>query len=209
MLVPNWMKTGNIGECNLPVHLTEDEIYVGNAWFWRSVESREVILQQIKGMIDKIRSIAPPADTTIASLIGRTLWYPLISPTEVRLELILYVSGFRVGPNIFPPKLHRSYSLHLRRTFLHPRPTATRALQVCPHRNLTAGRLTPRLVLTTKIEVCPRSLLKISFLPITTVIRNQSNCSFSVLCISPPPWSFMQYSRFILLRVRRTQQMLR
>jgi len=79
-----------MGECNLPVHLTEDEIYVGNAWFWRSVELREVILQRIEGMIDEIRSIAPPANTTIASLIGGTSRYPLIFPTEVRLELILH-----------------------------------------------------------------------------------------------------------------------
>ncbi len=48
--------------------------YIGNAWFRRSKESREVILQQIKGLIAEMRSIAPPADASVASVTGGTLY---------------------------------------------------------------------------------------------------------------------------------------
>ncbi len=48
--------------------------YVGNAWLRRSKESREVLLQQLKGLVAEMRSIAPPADAGVASVTGGTLY---------------------------------------------------------------------------------------------------------------------------------------
>ncbi|MCJ1453918.1 hypothetical protein MMC28_004267 [Mycoblastus sanguinarius] len=47
--------------------------YVGNAWYGRSEESREHILQQIKAMVAEMRSIPPPADARVANVTGESL----------------------------------------------------------------------------------------------------------------------------------------
>lgn len=62
--------------------------YVGNGWFSRSKESREVILQQIKSMVTEIRSIIPAADTSVTSVIGGSLF-------DLRLP---ETPGARFGP---------------------------------------------------------------------------------------------------------------
>lgn len=48
--------------------------YIGNAWYRRSKESREAILQQIKDMIIEMRNIAPPAEARVASVTGGSLY---------------------------------------------------------------------------------------------------------------------------------------
>ncbi|MCJ1335943.1 hypothetical protein MMC09_001217 [Bachmanniomyces sp. S44760] len=51
-----------------------DGNYVGDGWFGRSKESREVILQQVKDMVAEMRSITPPPDARISSVTGGTLY---------------------------------------------------------------------------------------------------------------------------------------
>ncbi|MCJ1437622.1 hypothetical protein MMC27_007009 [Xylographa pallens] len=67
-----------------------DGDYVGNGWLGRSIESREVILRQIKGMVAEMRSIPPPADAGVASVTGGTLY-------DIRLPDSLGGRG-RFGP---------------------------------------------------------------------------------------------------------------
>jgi len=58
-----------------------DGDYVGNAWYWRSKESRDYILQQIKAMVAEMRSIPPPADARVANVTGESL-YDIRLPEE-------------------------------------------------------------------------------------------------------------------------------
>ncbi|MCJ1422036.1 hypothetical protein MMC32_008405 [Xylographa parallela] len=73
--------------------------YVGNGWLGRSIESREAILRQIKGMVAEMRSIPPPTDVGIASANGRTLY-------DIRLPDSLYGRG-RFGPFNTVSDFHR------------------------------------------------------------------------------------------------------
>lgn len=61
---------------------------MGNGWFGRSKESREVILQQIKGMVTEMRSIVPPAGASVASVTGGSLYDERLPDTH----------GARFGP---------------------------------------------------------------------------------------------------------------
>ena len=58
-----------------------DGDYVGNAWYSRSKESREYILQQIKAMVAEMRSIPSPSDAMVASVDGGSL-YDIRLPEE-------------------------------------------------------------------------------------------------------------------------------
>ena len=47
---------------------------MGNGWFARSKESREMILQQLRAMISEMRSIEPAVDAGVASITGGSLY---------------------------------------------------------------------------------------------------------------------------------------